>query len=1268
MALFQGPGISDKDYHKKYPTIHHLIVELMTSEEPHDSRLVFWACAWLLAHRGHFLLDVTAENLEDIVNFERVYQDFLTYLEDEGYKLPWDEDKAEILLSIMQMDAGVNEKKKTFKQELFGGKKISKEIWGDGEDGPKDFPCRVDLLISLLAGGTEKPAALYGREEYAELKSICLTMDDEEFASRVAELGEDGELMLKLRALSDCAQLSARLGNAESISAAKVKIYEQHKKDLKTVKRLVKKYCPKKYDEIFRELAADNYMAYTGQIKGLSEERKKDFKAANKEAFSDFLKKRLKGLPVEPADQKDYKEDMMERLEQQSFLPKQKDGDNRLIPQQLYRYELGQILQRAQKYLPLLKEKDADGLTVKDKILSIFDFKIPYYVGPLREKGGPNIWLVRKAQGKILPWNFDQLVDHEASEREFIKRLTNTCTYLPGEKVLPKNSLLYSKFEVLNELNMLKVNGQAIEPAVKQAIYRDLYQNYSRVTSKKIKDYLLQRGLMEKDDIIPGLDTDIKSSLKSYHIFKKLLANKILSEKEVEEIIEQAAYTEDKGRLRKWLKEHYKKLSDEDVTYISRQNLKQFGRLSARLLAGILSPVKGFPGELTIIEALWETNENLMGLLSPDRYAFYEQIKKIEDDYYKAHPQKLHDRLASMYIPNSVKRPIMRTLDIVRDLLKATGKAPEKIFVEMARGASSDQKGKRTQSRKKQLEEFYKKIKTKEVRELAKELAKELESYGDQADNRLQSNKLFLYYLQLGKCAYTGNPIKLERLLAGDSYNLDHIYPQCHVKDDSVLNNLVLVESTANARKGDSYPLAGGIREKMRPFWDQLKNNKLMTEEKHRRLTRVTPFTEDEKQGFINRQLVETRQSSKAITSLLKERFPQTEIIYVKAALISEFRRGFNLPKSRAVNDLHHAKDAYLNIVVGNVYHERFTKKWFRPHSDYNIQVEKLFSRAQSHGEQLYWNGESDIAKVKKTMSKNAVHLTRYAFCRHGQFFDQQPLKKNPDLIPLKKGLPPEKYGGYNKPTASFFVLAAFKLKKKKEVMLVPIKLLEAEAFRQDPQFARSVTQESIREIIGQEPQDLELKLQGRPLKINTVFSLDGLIVSLAGKSSGGKAVLLLPLQALKLEQNWEAYVKKLESFAAKKKLNKDITLAEKYDHITKVDNEKLYELLTSKMSNRPFELLPANQAETLNKGKEKFQALPPESQVSCLLNIISLFGAGASRGVDLAAVGGTGRSGSTTLSSSLSNWAKKYKDVRVIDSSASGLFETRSENLLSWL
>ena len=66
-------------------------------------------------------------------------------------------------------------------------------------------------------------------------------------------------------------------------------------------------------------------------------------------------------------------------------------------------------------------------------------------------------------------------MDVEQSNKEFIERMTNKCTYLIGEDVLPKNSLLYSKYMVLNELNNLKIRGNKISVELKQRIYKYLF-------------------------------------------------------------------------------------------------------------------------------------------------------------------------------------------------------------------------------------------------------------------------------------------------------------------------------------------------------------------------------------------------------------------------------------------------------------------------------------------------------------------------------------------------------------------------------------------------------------------------------------------------------------------------------------------------------------------------------------------------------------------------------------------------------------------------
>ncbi len=88
-TIFNDVGYTDREYHEDYPTIHHLIYELMTDSKPHDVRLVYLACAWLVAHRGHFLSNVSKDNLASIKDFSIVYEGFMNYFSDNEYAFPW---------------------------------------------------------------------------------------------------------------------------------------------------------------------------------------------------------------------------------------------------------------------------------------------------------------------------------------------------------------------------------------------------------------------------------------------------------------------------------------------------------------------------------------------------------------------------------------------------------------------------------------------------------------------------------------------------------------------------------------------------------------------------------------------------------------------------------------------------------------------------------------------------------------------------------------------------------------------------------------------------------------------------------------------------------------------------------------------------------------------------------------------------------------------------------------------------------------------------
>lgn len=1060
------------------------------------------------------------------------------------------------------------------------------------------------------------------------------------------------------------------------ISEAKKDKYDEHRQDLDTLKYLFKEYLTKDdYDEMFKEVSGkQNYASY---VYNASSDKPRDskYKKCNQEDFCKFTKKFLSKIKPNEKD-KPCLDELLDKCEQNSLCPKQVTTDNRVIPYQLYYVELKKILENASEYLPFLNECDEYG-TVSDKILDIMKFRVPYYVGPLvKNKTSTNAWIVRKA-GKITPWNFDDMVDKDKSEEAFIRRMTCKCTYVAGQDVLPKYSLLYCKFNVLNEINNIKLNSEPISVQAKQDIYTELFEKSSaRVTKKKIKGCLVSHGYATEEDEITGIDDIAKSSLKSYHDFKSILSGRLLTDNQVEEVIKWITVMSDKERLRTRLSEQYPQLPENKINYITQKlKYKDYGRLSRFFLEEVL-PVNTQTGEAesdkNIITMLWETNENLMQILS-SKYRYAENIEHMNRQYYEL-PENhkiLNERLKDMYVPTAVCRAVTRTFDIVKELKKIQGRDPDKIFIEMARGTGETPKGKRTSSRKDQILEHWRGLDDKDINELKKSgLWEHLDTIDN---NKLRSDKYFLYFMQLGRCMYTEKPIPFEEVENEHKWNIDHIWPQAKIKDDS-LDNKVLVSSNENGKKSDSYPISDDIRHSMAGLWHSLYKKGLISEKKYQRLTRSTPFTDDELSGFIARQLVETRQSTKAVATLLKEQFPNTEIVYVKAGLVSDFRQEMGMLKCREVNDLHHAKDAYLNIVLGNVYNTRFTKdplNFVKNNEKYSIKIFQknsdgkktgVMTRKVERGGEVAWDPETSFAIVRKMMSKNSIRYVRYAYMRKGGLFNQMPERKKAGLVERKSGLDTAKYGGYNNTTASHFAVVKC---RKKSVVVVPVETMFCNRFTTDTEFAKAYAVQQLAEILSQEfsPENITFPFGQRIIKVNTMFEIDGFRCNLAQKSNKGKQLVLISACSLVLDKYTYAYMKKISSFIAKKKVNKSLVI-NSYTGITEEKNILAFDMLAEKMQSSPFKAFFHKIGTKVSNGRDKFISLSVDEQATALFNILMLLKTGRSTGCDLTLINESGQSGVLTLNADFSK-IKDKNSIYIIDQSPTGLIERKSPNLL---
>ena len=124
-----GTYEKQKEYVTNYPTIHHLITELMENAEPHDVRLVYLACAWLVAHRGHFLSEVDKHNIAAVTDFKTVYEKLVSYITRDEYTLPWKTAlDLEAIQNALKAKSGIQRKSKALTEAFFGAVKAPKVV------------------------------------------------------------------------------------------------------------------------------------------------------------------------------------------------------------------------------------------------------------------------------------------------------------------------------------------------------------------------------------------------------------------------------------------------------------------------------------------------------------------------------------------------------------------------------------------------------------------------------------------------------------------------------------------------------------------------------------------------------------------------------------------------------------------------------------------------------------------------------------------------------------------------------------------------------------------------------------------------------------------------------------------------------------------------------------------------------------------------------------------------------------------------------------
>lgn len=998
--LFCDEDYNDKKYFKDYPTIYHLRKKLCESDEKADPRLIYLALHHIVKYRGNFLYEGQELHLEPSNKEEdlKILFDILGKNNDTVYDIS--EEQIRFILKTV-----VENISKTAKvDECMSQLKLNSE----DKKIVKEF-------MRGLVGNKFNVSKLYMHEDLQfDDEDLKLQFSDKSYEEKITEyenvLEEKMEFIDLMQRFYSWIELSKIVGSDSqhaSISGAMVNIYESHREDLRTLKEVMLKIGKKEYDEMFKPTSKNvvNYYNYVNPVACSGDKT---------DGFYKYVKK-----AIEKSDDS-RKDEILQKIANETYMLKQTSKNNAYIPYQMQKDELIKILDHQEKYYPVLKEN-------RDKIISILEFRIPYYYGPL--DGNKQFgWLIKK-KGKenerILPWNHQEIVDVQETAAQFIKKLTNYCTYLPIEKVMPQKSLTCSMYEVLSEVNKIRIDGKLLPIDTKNRLIEDLFFKRKTVKEKDLINWLKQNQLTVGEITGYQKEKAFSSSLAPWIDFKEIFDEINDSNYDlIEKIIEDTTIFNEGSILKERLKKVYN-LDQNKIKKIMKLKYSGWSRLSKKLINGIRADNK-FGSSVSILDVMKESHMTLMEIINDQDLGFKQIIEK--ENFKNETGSFEYEDIENLAGSPALKRGIWQTLQVIEEIKNYMGHEPKNIYIEFAR---EEQEKVRTTTRVKKLKSIYNDIKNQlDVH------GKEVYSNLNKQDEKSSIEKrLYLYYTQLGKCMYSGESLDIDKL---SNYEIDHIFPRTLTSDDS-LDNLVLVKKKENQRKLDDLVLPLEIRNKMEVFWKKLYDNGLITQTKYYRLMR-DEFRRDQIDKFINRQLVETRQIIKHVANIIENHFEDTKVFTVRANLSHEFREKYGIYKNRNVNDFHHAHDAYIACIIGRYIQIRFPgleAKYVYGQYMQNVKKTKNNIDKENHGfiinsmkyecidedtGEVIWNPERILDYIK-CFNYRDVYITKKLDTNNRELFNVTilPNDKNSEKGKTKATIPVNKlrsnvrkYGGFS--------------------------------------------------------------------------------------------------------------------------------------------------------------------------------------------------------------------------------------------------------------
>ena len=529
--------------------------------------------------------------------------------------------------------------------------------------------------------------------------------------------------------------------------------------------------------------------------------------------------------------------------------------------------------------------------------LTILTGKRKYYHGPGNEKSRTDYGRFR-TDGTTLDNIFGILI--------------GKCTFYPEEYRAAKVSYTAQEFNLLNDLNNLTVPTETKKLSEEQKRQIIEYAKGAKTLGATTLLKYIAKLVDGSVEDIKGyrIDKSEKPEMHTFDIYRKMQTLETVDVKQLSrEVLDELAHiltlnTEREGIEEaikaSFIKGEFEQDQIAELVSFRKSNSSLFGKgwhnFSIKLM-------------IELIPELYETSEEQMTILT----RLGKQKTKAKSKRTKYIDEK--ELTEEIYNP-VVAKSVRQAIKIINLATKKYG-IFDNIVIEMAR-----------ENNEEEAKKDY--VKCQKANEDEKNAAMEKAAHQYNGKKELPDNvfhghkelatKIRLWHQQGEKCLYTGKNIPISDLIHNQyKYEIDHILPLSLSFDDSLANK-VLVLATANQEKGQRTPFqaldAMDDSWSYREFKSYVKDSKTLSNKKKDYLLNEEDINKIEvKQKFIERNLVDTRYSSRVVLNTLQDFYKlnefDTKISVVRGQFTSQLRRKWRIDKSRETYH-HHAVDALI--------------------------------------------------------------------------------------------------------------------------------------------------------------------------------------------------------------------------------------------------------------------------------------------------------------------------------------------------------------------